>query len=132
MKHLRVITWCRWRHSDAFDDRFSVSYTASVLSPSYEYPIPCLSMSVVTAAGRIFVRFATIEALEQLYVVPGEYRDRLIAGYNMGLQQSEQIREHLRMIMHAKGLEPGASIVRTDTGEIIAEAERIMRDGNAT
>ena len=130
MKHLKVVTWCRWKVQDPYDKRFLVNYTASVLKPSFETPVPCISMSIVTAAGRVFVRFRCLEDLRQVFVVPSEYIERLQEGYATAIVEANKLQTHLKTMMKSGDLAPGSYVVRTDTGEIVAEAERIIKEGD--
>jgi len=132
MKHLRVITWCRWKIGDPFDDRFYSIFTASVLKPSWEYPIASVAMSIVKGNHKLFMRIATLESLYSVFVIPEVYRERLSVAWGEAVTDACNIRDKQRLLHNIGNLEPGSAVVRTDTGEIIAEAERIMRDGNAT
>jgi len=128
MKHLKVVTWARWKVADPYDDRYYINFTASILKPTFEAPVPCASMSVVTAAGRVFTRFKNLADLRALFVVPDEYIGRLEEGYREAVRETTRIQTHLKMMMKAGGLEPGSFVVRTDTGEILAQAERILKE----
>jgi len=129
LKHLLVITWARWKFYDSYDKRYFTTFTASVLKPSFEYPVASVTMSVVNAAGRVFMRFATIENLRSLFIIPNEYAERLEEAYRKAIFEAQTIQDKQKALYKMSGLLPGSKIVRTDTGEIIAEAEDILREG---
>lgn len=129
MRRLKVITWARWKIIDPIDNRFYTTFTVSVLKPSSEYPITSVAMSIVTSTGRLFMRFASLDALQQVFVVPSEYRQRLMDGCVTARQQAQVIIEQQKTMHRLADLAPGAQVIRTDTGEVIAEAERIL-NGN--
>ena len=129
MKHLMVITWARWKFYDSYDKRYFTTFTASVLRPSFEYPVASVMMSVVNAGGRVFMRFATLENLRNLFIIPEEYAERLEVAYRKAIFEAGIIQDKQKALYKMNDLSPGSKVVRTDTGEIIAEAEDIIREG---
>jgi len=127
-KQLKVITWARWTVSDPFSPEFYTIFTASILKPSWEFPIACASMSIRKGRNKVFLRMP-YEALRDTFVIPDVYISRLAVAYHEAEMQAHNIIEQQKAYHKMSGLAPGSSIVRTDTGEIIAEAQRILAEG---
>ena len=126
-KYVKQITWARWSLADPYQPKYTVNFTASVARPTFEYPTPVVMMSVVNGGGRVFMRFKTLEALYSVFVVPEAYRGRLEDGMKEAEAEGQKIQAHFRLMMKADESAPGGQIVRTDTGEIITQAEDILR-----
>ena len=128
MKHLKVITWARWRVNDSYAREFYTVFTASVLKPNFEYPLATVSMSIVKGSRRMFLTFANLDGLKAVFVVPVAYLDRLESAYTEAIRETEAIIAKQQTLHKMANLAPGGQIVRTDTGEVIAEAERYLRE----
>ena len=131
MNHLKVITWCRWKVADPYTKENFTLFTASVLKPSFEFPIASVAMSIVKGRYKVFLRLPSVKVMAGVFVIPKEYRERLTKSYEQALAEAETIQKHQKTLYKMQGLAPGSHVVRTDTGEIIAEAERIIRDNAA-
>lgn len=129
MKHLQVITWARWNVNDPLEPEYYTVFTASILKPSWEYPFPCASMAIRKGKNKLFMRMS-YQALINTFRIPVEYLDRLNSGYREALNLATSIQEKQRQLHKLNSLPPGTQLVRTDTGEIIAEAERILREAD--
>lgn len=128
MNHLRVITWCRWKVSDPYSkDNFTL-FTASVLKPSFEFPIAGVAMSIVKGRYKVFIRLPSLKDLAGVFVIPEEYRERLRNAYQQALVEAETIQKHQKALYQLQ--KPGSAVIDTGTGEILSEAERIIREGN--
>ena len=110
------------------DGRHYVVVTASVVHPSFEYPLVCLVLSLVSGKGRILQRFTSLDALKSFICVPEEYIDRLVDGCSKARVEVDEIQTKLKTLMRISNLAPGSQVVRTDTGEIVAEAENIIKE----
>jgi hypothetical protein len=127
-RFIKQITWARWKLVDPYMDKYWTNFTLSVAKPSFEYPAPTVLMSIVNGGGRTFMRFRSLDDLRAVFVVPAEYTGRLSDAWTQAVAEANTIQKQLKAIMHVSDLSPGSQIVRTDTGEIIAEAERIIKD----
>lgn len=130
MKHLQVITWCRWKLPDPYTKENFTLFTASVLKPSFEFPLASVSMSIVKGRYKVFLRLPSLKDLSGVFVIPEEYQERLRKAYQQALAEAETIQKHQKALYKMQGLAPGSNVVRTDTGEVIAEAERILKEHN--
>jgi hypothetical protein len=109
------------------NEHYSV-FTASVLKPDYEHPVPVVAMSVVKGRDRVFIKFPTLDALHKLFVVPEIYIERLATGWMQAVEEAAIIQKQLKTLMQLSKLAPGSQVVRTDTGEVIAEVESFLKD----
>ena len=143
MKHLKVITWARWKHYDpfavrpeedkrkrknlTFESHYFTMFTASVLFPTYEYPYPCLTMSVVAPKYRVLLRFVSLADMQAVFVIPAEYRERLAEGFESAVKESRRIRQRDAAMRKTSDMAPGSQLVRTDTGEVVMEIEDYLK-----
>lgn len=126
-RHLHVITWARWKVTDPFSDKYYSIFTASILKPTWQYPIACATMAISKGRQKVFMRLP-YEALKEVFVIPQEYQERLEEGYQQAQTEALEIQKQQKALWKMSNLANGSHVVRTDTGEIIAEAERIMRE----
>ncbi len=127
-KFLKVITWARWKVVSKLDAKYYTVFTISVFKPSWEFPIACVAMSQRNGISKSFMRFLTPEDLQEVFVIPKVYKERLIEGYAQAVLEAREIQTKQKALWKMSDLQPGSHVVRTDTGEIIAEAERILRE----
>jgi len=127
MKHLLAVTWARWTVQDPIDEEHYTIFTASILKPSWEYPIVCASMAIRKGIKKIFIRLS-YGGLLATFVIPDEYRERLDLGYKEALSIAEYIQSKQRALHRLSNIPPGAKVIRTDTGEIIAEVEQYLKE----
>lgn len=125
---LRRLTWAEWKTYDPFDREKYTTFYLSVYEPTWERPYPSILLRMSNGSGSVFCRFATLEALEAVFVLPGGYGDRVRVAIGKANKIADEITAAMKMAMHKRQLAQGAQIIRTDTGEILAEAERIVRD----
>jgi len=129
-KFLKVITWARWKVMSSLEAKYYTVFTVSVFKPSWEFPIACVAMSQRSGINKSFMRFLTLESLQEVFVIPEIYKERLIEGYAQAVQEAREIQTKQKTLWKMSDMAPGTHVVRTDTGEIIAEAERIIRGDN--
>ena len=131
MKQIKVITWARWTHLDPYavtkeGTQYKTTYTASVLKPSYEFPVPCVSMSVVSTTGKIFQRFVNVPDLQRYFMIPEEFIPRLFKGYALAVEDATKLQLHQSFLRAAASM-TNPMLVDGQTGELIAEAEAILK-----
>ena len=127
-KFLKVITWARWKVVSLLDAKYYTVFTISVFKPSWEFPVACVAMSQRSGISKSFMRFPTLESLQEVFVIPEVYKDRLMEGYAQAVREAREIQAKQKALWKMSDMAPGTHVIRTDTGEIIAEAERIIRE----
>ena len=123
---LRRLTWAQWKVCDAFDATKYTTVYASIYAPRWETPFASLLIRITNGAGSVFVRFASVADAQQFVVIPEVYVERFEDAMARANTIADEITEAMQLAMHKRQLAQGAQIVRTDTGEVIAEAERII------
>jgi len=121
---LNQITWARWRVIDPYNDKYYNVFTVSIPQPSYQYPCAAVLLSIASGKNKVLLRFGSLDELREIFITPDDYRERLELGYRMAIEQRDKIQRHLKTFIAletAKG-----AVVDTGTGEILAEAERIV------
>jgi len=126
--NLKRLTWCQWRITDPYDTSKYTRVYLSVYEPTWERPYASLLCKFANGGGEIFFRFACLDDAIQVIVIPGEYMERLATSLAIANQQADQIESDMRLAIERRNLSPGARLVRTDTGEIVAEAERYLEE----
>ena len=76
-----------------------------------------------------FQRIEILKGVLLAFKLPESARERLSLALVEANHEADRIEQDYKLIFAKRQLAPGGSIVRTDTGEIIAEAERIVRGG---
>ena len=119
MKHLKVITWARWTAPDPFSPEHFTIFTASILKPSWEYPIASASMSIRKGEKKIFLRMP-FNVLRGTFVIPGKYLARLMVANHEAEAQAHNIREQQKAFHRMAGVQ--------DVTEVLNEAEKILKE----
>lgn len=125
-KHTNRLTWAKWRVYDPFDRERYTTFYVSVYEPSWEFPFASLLIRVTSGKGSMFHRFASVDDFMDVYVVPEVYVNRLREAMWKAEEIADGVNEDMKLAMNRRQLAKGGQIVRTDTGEILAEAERII------
>ena len=129
MSNFKSITWASWKMVDSFDPEHFTLFTAFILKPSWEYPVACAALTIRKGTKKILLRMS-YDSLCKTIIIPEEYRERLATAHLEALRQAKALRDYQKKIHKMSDLQPGSHVIRTDTGEIIAEAERIIREND--
>jgi len=122
MGNLKVITWARWQVPDTFHPEHYTMFTASILKPSWEYPMASAAMSIHKGKYKIFLRMS-FRDLMRSFVVPDEYISRLTVANHEAEALAHNIREQQRAFHRMAGVQDAASI--------LDEADKILRKREA-
>jgi len=122
----RRLTWAEWKTIDPFDQTKYTTFYLSVYEPTWERPYASILLRMSNGSGSAFCRFATIEALNQVFVMPCSFQERVETAMRKANLIADDISNDMRLAMNRRQLAQGGQIIRTDTGEILAEAERII------
>ena len=128
MRFLKQITWARWKYYDPFETQYYTVFTATIPKPTFQFPTACAMISISNNGGKVFIRFGSLVELRAFTVIPDEYSERMEEGYRQAVTEAEKIQSQLKMIMEVRKLPPGTSLVRTDTGEILRDVEKYLKD----
>jgi len=120
------LAWARWEWQDPYQGGYWTACTVSIYRPTYDYPHVSILVSMANGGGKCFMRCSSLDQAMERVVIPGKYLERLRLAETRACEEMERIKTDLRLIYDAS--QPGSKLVNAD-GEIIAEAERILRDG---
>ncbi len=127
-KNLKRLSWYRREVRDPYQPQYYTAITCSVYAPTMERPYASVLISIANAGGRVLLRVTDIEAAQRVIWLPLEAIGRLTAAVIKANEQADQVEQDMRVIFERRRLPAGAGLARTDTGEIVAEAERILTD----
>ena len=111
---------------DPYNKGFFTHLEVFVPKPDKDNPLPCILISIRNGHQKLFFRVASIDDITNSFRVPRDARVRLQAALVAANIEADQIEQDARMVFAKRHLAEGGKIVRTDTGEILAEAERIV------
>lgn len=118
-KPLKVLTWARWTVPDSYNPKFYTIFTASILRPSWEYPIASASMSIHKGQRKIFLRMP-FKSLRDTFVIPDEYLSRLMVANHEAEAQAHNIREQQKAFHRMAGVQ--------DAAGVLDEADKILKE----
>jgi len=131
------LTWYRWEWRDPYRKELWTACTVSVYEPTYEMPFVSVLISIANGGGRVLMRCASVMEAKHRVGIPEEGMERLELAVTRAEIILTDIKRDLRAIADIRSMAPGSQIVRTDTGEVIAEgeqaiteAERILKEAN--
>lgn len=128
MKNKKRLAYYRFEEIDPVNKEMWTAWVISIYAPDYEHQHVSLLLSVANGGGRCLMRFKSVAALRRRVNIPGEAIERLELAEGEGLRMLERLRADLKLIDHSHTLLENGAIVRTDTGEVIKEAERIIQE----
>lgn len=118
------ITWIRWEVPDPFNSRYWTAYIVQIYKPSYDYPHVTVLYSMANGGGKCKTRYRSVKELLAHHHIPEHYLERLYTGETYAWECLEGIRED---IANLGMLKKGAKLVDIASGEILNEAERILK-----
>lgn len=125
----RCLGWWREEVHDPYNPEYWTAINVSVMSPMMEKPYVSVLISFSNANGRVTMRVRDIKEASEVVVIPIEDAMRLESAVIKGNKIADEIEKDYKLIFERRKLPPGVSLIRTDTGEIISEAEKILREG---
>lgn len=122
------LAWYRWEYPDPIHKNLWTAYTVSVYPPTYDRPYVSILVSIANGGGKVLMRAATVKEAQRRTGMPDEAMERLQLAETRAITLLSDIRRDLQVIADVKSLSPGASLVRTDTGQVIAEVEQLLKE----
>ncbi len=122
----RCLSWDRSEYRDPYEPKYYTAISCAVMSPTYDRPWASLLVSVANAGGKTTLRFATLEAAQKYFVLSPHCISKMIPALAEANRMADEIEADLRLSQQRRRLPQGVGLARTDTGEIVSEAERIL------
>jgi len=116
------------RIADPYNKTFYTEFEAFVLKPTYSHPFPCIMVSIRNGREKLFFRVIDLKGLRTAFKIPRTASQRLNLALATANIEADDIEKDMKLAFARRRLAFG-HIVRTDTGEILAEADRIL-EGN--
>ena len=127
-KFLQKLTWFERKIKDPYNPEAYAALELFVPKPTRDHPYPCILVSIRNGHDKLFFRVANVEEYLKAVSISRFTRAKLKNGLISANIEADEIEKDMRLIMQRRRLPEGARIVRTDTGEVIAEAERIIKE----
>ena len=131
------LSWWRAEYRDPYEPRYYTAVTCTVMAPNLQRPYVSVLITIANAAGMVKLRVRDIVEARSVIAIPDHAAGKLQAAVDKGNRQADQIERDLRVMFERRKLPEGEGLARTDTGEIVAEAdkavaevERIMKESN--
>jgi len=111
--------------ADPYNKTFYTEFEAFVLKPTYNHPWPCIMVSVRNGRQKLFFRVADLKELRAAFKIPRTAGQRLNLALMAANREADDIEKDMKLAFARRRLVSG-HIVRTDTGEVLAQADKIL------
>lgn len=116
---------------DPYNKGFFTTFEAFVPKPNAETPLPCILVAIRNGHQRLFFRVASVKELTSAFSIPQSAKKRLAMALVEANHETDRIEKDYKLLFAQRHLAPGGQIVRTDTGEVLAnsvnDVERYLR-----
>ena len=120
----RCLGWDRQVIRDPYEPKYYTAISCAVMSPTYDRPWASLLITTANAGGKVKLRFASLEAALQVYQLSPNCITKLVAALKEANDIADIIERDCQVMSQRRRLPQGVGLARTDTGQIVAEAER--------
>lgn len=124
---IRVMANYRRVFKDPYSDKYWTALTCSVLAPSFEHPYASIHVSIANAGSKTLFRIRDIKALRSIFKIPKSHIRRLEDAFINAEYEANRIEADMKLLFEKRHLTGKAKLINTGTGEILAEAEDIVR-----
>src|SRR4030042_680149 len=114
------LTWLRWEVQDPIEKRHWTAFTVSIYAPTEERRYVSVLTSIANGGGKVLFRTSSVAEAHKVILIPEEGKERLEMAEIKARVILKRVLHDQRIIDHANSLAPGAKLVRTDTGEVVA------------
>ena len=127
-KSLVKLAYFTRRIADPYNKGFYTTFEVFVPKPTLETPLPCILIAIRNGYQRLFFRVSSLKEISSSFRIPQSAKGRLAMALVEANHEADKIEQDYKLLFAKRQLSPGSQIIRTDTGEVIAEAERILRE----
>jgi len=128
----KIVNWLAQTWRKIYDPYNSKGYTRLTLlvpKPTTEDPLPCILVSIRNGHSKLFFRVSSIAEYKSAFELATEEEERIQEALIQAHKEADKIVNDMKLLIRKNRLPDGVKWVQTDTGEIIAEAERILKEG---
>ncbi len=126
-RFLRMLALVSKKLHDPYTPKAYVWRMLFVPKPTQEAPFPCILLTLSNGHSKIMIRFDSLEQYDQAFRLLDEDRANINNALMEANQEADRIEEDIRLVLQKRHLPAGAKIVNTSTGEVLAEAEQILK-----
>ena len=113
---------------DCYNPKAYTTLSVLVPRPTQSNPLPCILVSLRNGHSKLFFRVENLEAYYRFFELSQETENKLIESIKEANVEADRLESDARLIFQKRHLPEGAKIIQTDTGEVLAEAEKILRE----
>ncbi len=124
--YIQKLAWVRKKIVDPYNPKAWLDLELFVPKPTRDNPLPCILVSVRNGHSKLFFRLQDVSDFVKGFSLTRRMKERLKLGLVQANAEADEIEKDLRLLM-ARRKHPASTLVDTDTGEVIAEAERILK-----
>jgi hypothetical protein len=129
----KFVKWLSVASKKIKDSYNPKSYTwrmVLVPKPTVEQPYPCILVTLSNGFSKVLLRVTSLEEYDAAFTLSVEERAKIEQALKDANSEADRIEEDMRLLMAKRSLAAGAKIVNTGTGEVLAEAERIVSNAS--
>lgn len=124
----KLLARYRQEYRDPYAPQYYTAMTVSVYAPNLSRPFATVLVSWANAGGRVLVRFRSIEEVPGVFYIPSDEVLRLSKAVGEANRRADILERDMKVMFDRRHLPDGVGLARTDTGEIVAEAEKIIKE----
>ena len=126
--HIVKLSWVRKKIVDPFNPNAYLNLEIFVPKPTKENPLPCLLVSIRNGHTKLFFRLRDVVDYSKSLSLSRRDKEKLRLGLIQANVEADEIEKDMRLSFARRRLLPGDKIVNTGSGEILAEAERMLNN----
>jgi len=129
-----LVQWLTIASRKIRDGYAAKSYTwrmVMVPRPSLQAPLPCILITLSNGHKKIMLRVRSLEEYYEAFRLTVEEEEKIRLALAEANREANQIETDMRLLFEKRRMSPGEKWVNPETGEVIAEAERIIKEGNS-
>ena len=109
---------------DAYDTKAYTWRMVLVPKPTFQSPLPGILVSLRNGHKKILLRVKSLEDYDRAFTLTAEEREKIRLALFEANREADRIEDDFRHLAEKRRQSSDA-----DTGEVMAEAERIIREG---
>jgi hypothetical protein len=125
--YIQKLAWVRKKVQDPFNPTKWVDIELFVPKPTTDNPLPCILVSIRNGHSKLFFRLSDVTGYVRAFSISRRMKDKLNAGLQEANIVADEIEHEMKMLFNIR--KGKATVIDSDTGEILNEAERILADG---
>ena len=113
---------------DPYAPKYSTRLEVFVPKPTEEVPLPCVLVSIRNGHQKLFFRAESLTALKAIFKIPKDARLRIESALITANIEADKIEQRNKAMFELRRLPPGIKLVRSDTGEVLEDVEKYLKE----